>query len=203
MELRDYVKIIGKHLWLVVCIGLLIALGAYLFSITRSVSFDGSVSMYVGKPSGKLEVKDYQYDEYYALQASSLYADSVISWLKEPSNVVKIYDNAKLDLPTEKISKLSKTIAALKQNPATISITAHADNESSVNNLLDATVKFVNLKNSSLNQNPQDNFTISASDISVFQNKPNVLLNSLIGLAVGLMIGLGFVFLVDYFQIKK
>jgi len=201
MELRDYVKIIGKRFWLLLLTIIIFTVGSYVFTVSTPQSFDGSVSIYISKKTDVNDAKDYQYDQYYAIQASSLYADSIVTWLQDPSNVVDIYSQANIDLPTKAVSKLSKTIKATKKQPATITITMSAPNETTVRNLLNTTVNFLNVKATAAN-NDYNDFNVSYSNPTILVHQNSILLNSVIGFLIGSVLGLLLVFSVEYFSKK-
>ncbi len=53
------------------------------------------------------ETSDYSYDGYYALRASDLVADTMISWLSTPSIVKEIFAAAKIPMTDEEIAAIS------------------------------------------------------------------------------------------------
>ena len=204
MELKDYVKIIGQRFWLLFIVVVIVTLGVYLLTKTMPESYDGSVSVFITKKPDKGVVGDYEYDRYYAIKASSLLTDSIITWLQDPSNVIEIYNTTNLDLPTEKLNKLTKVIKAKKKDPATINITASAPDEVNVKNLINSTINFIDIRmNSDIVSGAAENFDLTYSDSIVLKHQKSPLLNSLIGFIVGVVLGLGMVFLVEYFYPKK
>lgn len=204
MELRDYVKIIGRHFWLLLVVILFITLGTFYYTLKMPESFDGSVSINVNKAEDKLTSQEYQYDKYYAFQASSYLADTILNWLQDPSNVIKIYDAANLNLPTDKLNKLTKMIKAKKKPPATINITTSALDEITVKNLLNSTTDFIDKKmQSEIVSDLGGNFKLSYSSPAILKHQKSLLVNSFIGFIVGLVLGLALVFVVEYFSPKN
>ncbi len=203
MELKDYVKIIGLRFWLFVLVVIVTMLGAYFFTVSQPEAFDGSAVIYVNKKSDQPEAGDFEYDKYYAIQASSLMANTIVNWLADPSNVIKIYDNANLDLPTEKLNKLAKVINVKKSDPAAIKVTASSTNESNVYNLISSTKDFTEKRlNSDIVNGSAENFYLTFSDITVLRRQKSVVMNTFIGLISGIVLGLALVFLVEYFNPK-
>lgn len=204
MELKDYVKIIGKRLWLLIAVTLVVTIGAYIFTLMLPVSYDGSVSFFITKEPEKSSQNNYNYDKYYAIQASGFMADSIITWLQDPSNVMEIYNNANLNLPTEKINSLTKAIDATKKSPATININMSGADEASVKKLMDTTIKFVDSKNKSENTNSTSgNFDLNYSNPTVVKHQNSPLTNAVIGFVAGIILSLMIIFLAEYFSPKS
>lgn len=200
MELKDYLNVVRKYLWLLVFVVVISTVATFLFSYLVPESFDASSTIYITKKQNTNEL-GYQYDSYYAIQASTLYADYITAWLKDPSVVVQIYNNAKLNLPTQKIKDLSKIITAKKILPAGITITLNDENEAIVRNLIDNTVSVIKNKNANWEQNISNkDFVLNVDEPLVIKHEKSLLTDSLIGLISGVIIGLGLVFLVDYFK---
>lgn len=202
MELRDYVKIIANRLWLLITVVVLATAGTFLFTYLQPESFDASVSIDIIKKQDS-QVKEYQYDDYYAIQASSLFADTIVSWLKDPSNVASIYNKAQLELPTLKVSNLAKLIKPKKTEPATIAITLKDRDEKNVKALIYSTINFIKDRVQTLSDSREiKGFVSSYSEPLIIRYQKPVLLNGVIAFVVSFILGIGLVFLVEYFNPK-
>lgn len=205
MELRDYLAIIGRRFWWFLLVIGVISLASLVFSLTRPEDYNASSSVTVSKKqSQQIKDTDYQYDSYYALQASSLYADLTTSLLKDPSNVKEIYNKANLEIPTLKLKSLAKLITTRKFQPASIQITVSQDTKDAANSLLNNTLGFIKEYNSNLEKNSQSgSFNLSFSEPLVVKNEVSVLLNTVIGFILGLVLGMCLVFMLEYFRPSK
>ncbi len=67
-----------------------------------SVSFAFTISQ-----QARQETADYSYDGYYALRASELVADTMISWLSTPSVVKEVYSDAGIAMTDTEIKSIS------------------------------------------------------------------------------------------------
>lgn len=207
MELKNYLKIINDHFGLLITVVIITTMASFIFTYTKPESYDASTAIYVSKQkSATVSTAEYQYDSYYLIQASSLFADYLIAWLKDPANVVRIYNQSKLELPTQKIKGLTQVIAAKKVQPAGVMITLNNRDEQLVRALANNTVALIKDKTDSWQKNDLDSdFILNTSEPLVIKHQKSLLLNTSIGFVIGLVLGLGLVFLVEYFnpKIKK
>lgn len=205
MELRNYLQIIGKRIWLFISIVAIVVLGTYIFSVAQPVSYDGSSSLnVVVKKPAEASVNYYDYDNYYAIQGSSLFADTVVAWLGDPTNVFEIYDIAGLPKPELSVKSLAKLITTRKKPPASISVNLNDTDKDKVEKLMSAINKFVSQKTENWSKEGlTENLHVDYSAPVVIEHKPSVLVNTLIGLVAGIILGLAMVFFVDYMKRDK
>lgn len=202
MELREYLAIIGKRSWLFITVILLITMGTYLFTVSQPKSYDASSFVnVVVKQSTEQKPDYYDYDNYYSLQASSLFADTIIAWLKDPSNVIKIYNQAQIERPDIKLNNFSRLIKTRKNNPATVQVMFNHKDKLIAESLINTTVKFIEDKtNQWAQQDLIKDVYIDNSQPIVIEYKPSVLLNTVIGFVAGIVLGLALVFFVEYLK---
>lgn len=199
MELRDYLAIIGKRIWLFIIVVAIVTLGTYFFIASQPTTYDASSSISVlVKPSAESEAY-YEYDNYYALEANKLLASEVANWFQSPSNIQEIYQKAQLSLPEVKIQKIPKLIDVKTKQPATILIYVHQKEEKMAKGLVEATLDFVKDKIENLvKKGSLKSVDLEIAPVMVVGHQPSVLLNTVIGFVAGLVIGLALVFLVEY-----
>jgi capsular polysaccharide biosynthesis protein len=202
MELKSYLMIIGKRIWLFLSIILLITVGSYLFTIAQPSTFDGSAFLnIVAKKQVNTKPDYYTYDNYYAIQANSLFADTVVAWLGDPTNVNEIYSQASIERPDVSLKNISKLIVAKKKVPASVQVTFNSTNEKDVTNLVKATIKFVEEKTASWSsEGLVDNLYVDSSSPIAIKHEPPILTNVLSGFLGGLIIALAIVFFQEYWQ---
>ena len=192
MELRDYIRIIFKQKLIVV--GLAIILGAAGFGyITRQApAIDGSVTFTVVN-SERFPANQYGYDYYFAIQSSALLADTIDGWFGSPNFVAKVYDTAKVALPsdtTRAAGRIFKSVKEIEKSPiVVISIKTSDRNETEkiiaaaagvVGQEIEQLVKLGKLPSS---------FSVLASDPLILESKPKPELTGVVGLVVGLILG--------------
>ena len=96
MELRDHLGIISKYKWLIVVITIIATLASFLFSYYQPDYYKVSIAFGV-KSINRQSTTEYQFDGYYAIKASELFSQTIISWFLTPSVLVDIYDQADID----------------------------------------------------------------------------------------------------------
>ena len=119
MDLKEYFSIIGKHVWLLIGVTVIIFLGVLWYSYRTPVTYDSSVFVTAAVKNSGLGEKPnyYDYDNYYSLQGSGFFADNIISWLSDPSNVSEIFSRAKITEPNVNLKKMSKVLQTKKKIP--------------------------------------------------------------------------------------
>jgi len=205
MELRDYLKIIAKRIWLLLGVIVLVMLGVYFYSASQTISYSGSARLYVSVQKNASENPPYyQYDNYYAQQSSLLFADTVVAWLQDTSNITEIYKAAGVDLSNVNLADTSKLVQAKKNQGGAVDITYNSRDRNIVENVLIKSEEFAKNKVKNWAGNVQtENINIESSDPVVFEKRPELTLNMLIGLAAGIFLGLVLVFFVEYVSEKK
>ncbi len=207
MTLKKYLQIFGKRIWIFIATLVIVLVGTYVFTISSHDNYSGSLSIYTLVTKQEIP-KDqstfYEYDNYYAFQSSEIFADTVITWLKDPANVSTIYAQANQALPDISLKKYSRLITAKKNEPATVQISLQSDNKEFVDKLIDSTKYFVENKVTDWqNKGLLNNTEIEISNPIVVQEKPNMLMNMGIAFIVSIVLGLALVYFTEYIQTKE
>lgn len=202
MELKEYLNMIVKNKLIIFIIIIFSCLLTYYFTITKKVSYDGSLYVNAIVASQNLE-NEYDYDNYYSLKASESFLDIVIGWLKDPANIASIYAKTNEIFPQEKISKYSNIITSKKINPTTMQILISGESENYVKNILSSIKVFINDKSLIYSQNEYvKNANVVTGDIFVTKNIPNLYLNLIIAFFVGIFISIIFILFKGYMNKK-
>ena len=204
MEFKDYVKLIKKKIWLLIGIVIISILGVYYFTVSAPVTYDGSAFINIAvQKQVKSDATYYDYDNYYALQASSLFADSVVTWLKDPSNVVAIYNSAELTTPDINLKDYSKVIKATKLQPSSVQIITNNKDSDSAKKLAESSIDFVKSKlDTWKTENLANDLFFDSTQPVVSEHKVNLMLNLLIGLVFGVVLGLFVIYLQESLKEK-
>lgn len=207
MQLREYLEILGRRIWILVVTILVITIATYAFTASQKDTYVGSLTAYVLiKPQENAQATNfYEYDNYYSLQSSTIYVNTIISWLKDPSYVSSIYTKANQNIPVKDLKKYSKLITAKKLDPSAIQISVSSTNEDYVRSLISATKEFMQEKNAKLvSTNMITNANIDVSDPIIIRQKPETTTNVLIAIIASLVLGLGLVYFTEYmYRTKK
>ena len=191
MELRDYFKIIGRHLTVFIVIVIIGGISAFTFTKTQPTTYTASTTFTVNKNSAlkQSQTSYYLYDNYYNVQSAGLFSQIVTTWFESPSLVKEIYNKAGIDLPNVSQRKLSKTFKAVREEPATINVTISGDDKDKLDKLINAAAAVLQDKTNELGKNQDSYYEIAKFTPIVSQNTPSLWLNTLIGLMAGILVG--------------
>jgi len=207
MQLKEYIEIFLKRIWIFIITIIVLTLGTYMFTVNQPNKFTGSLTVYSvinSDPKNIEEHNFYEFDNYYSFQAGGYLADTIISWLKDPVNVSWIYENAGKDVPAETLKNYSKLIKGTKTEPATVQITISSEDSDYVNKLIVSTEKFIINKSEEWKQKGiLANNQLDMSEAFVIQEKPPVLINTLIAFILSMILGLALVFFTEYMHKDK
>ncbi len=201
MELKEYLKIIKKNLKLILAVGAIAALSAFLFSSFQPVKYETSLSLLISKNKTQ-ETDDFKYDGYYALQAGEMLADTIVEWTKSPAVVNAIYQEASVHGNFGSIKSYAKKFTAKKMSSQHIEIKFNSDTKESAEKISSAAVKTINDKIKTLEENSGEeiSFLIKGENPVIVEKKPDMLLNLFIGFISGLILGIFIVFGKEYFR---
>ncbi len=204
MELKQYLSLLKKRILIVVILALLTGVTAFLLSFFKPVSYDASVSFAVNRINVK-ETEDYQYDGYYAIQASDLVSQTVVSWFATPSVVLEIYEKANIDPQYDSLEQFATFFNTKKYSGQNIGVKFNEKEEAKARAISTATINVISSKVKALNKNADSNslFEAVASPPVIVENKANVILNTIIGFIAGLAIGFYLVYVIHYFKEEK
>lgn len=197
MELKDYLKIISQKFWILVVVTIIAGAATYLFSVMIPTSYDGVAYINVAVKSQN-QGDYYQYDNYYSIQASSLFADTIALWLQDPANASQIYKEAGIDLSKYSLKNLQKLFQIKRKPPATVVITLNNSDKDKTEFLIARTI---NLVESQTKKWADEELVKNAEAVTsapvVLEHKMPILLNTILGLIGGFILGLAVVFLAE------
>lgn len=206
MTLKQYLQILGKRIWILITVVVIIMLATYIFTIKTPDKYSGSLSIYSVITQQEIPQNQgqfYEYDNYYAFQSSEIFASTIVNWLKDPANVAQIYSSADQALPDVALKKYSKLITAKKNEPSTVQITIQSNNQQFVEKLIDSTQKFVVAKTEEWKTKGLiDNTDLDISNPIIVKEKLDLLMNMGIALILSIVLGLALVYFTEYMQTK-
>ena len=201
MELKEYLKIIKKNSKQILIISIVTAMSAFVFSILQPVKYETSLSLEIVKNKTQT-TDDFKYDGYYALQTGEMIADSIEQWLKSPEVVNAIYQKAEISQDFKNIKSYTKKFTAQKMSPQYVEINFKSGTIEEAKKISAATVEIMNAKIEKIEKVSEQeiSFSISSGDPIIVENKPDAILNLIVGLISGLVLGIFIVFLRRYFR---
>ena len=189
MQILNSLRILTKYWWLFVLIIIIPVIIAVFFANTRADKYTTSISFTVNRIN-KQPTTEYQFDGYYALQASDLFSDTVVSWFLTPSVIVEMYDKAGLNPDLVSLSGLTSRFKIKKYSSQNLVVKfASASTEDSAK-LATAVINIVETKSAQLNQSADRKAlfeVIGAKPVTV-QDSKQLPLVGFVGLVIGLFL---------------
>ena len=203
MELKEYLKIIRKNSKLIIIISIITAVSAFAFSIAQPIKYEASLSLTIIKDKTQI-TDDFKYDGYYALQTSEIMADSIEQWLKSPETVNAIYKEAQVDLDFKNIKSYTKKFIVKKMSPQYVEVKFKSSTTEEAKKISTATIEIINAKVEKLKEFSEQeiSFLVSSENPVIVENRPDAILNLIIGLISGMALGVFIVFLRRYFSLS-
>lgn len=205
MELKDYLRIIGQGWALILGLTASVTLLVIAWTVYQPLKYESSVAVVVNKPNPVAQsgANYFQYDKYYSIQASSLYADTLAAWLASPSTAKEIYAKAGLTVPDVPLKKLSRIFKPRQLPPVTLNVTAKDKDQTRAERLANAAAAILEEKTEEQNKsdNPEHHFILIKGQTVTAAARPDFIINTLVGLVAGLIIGLSTAFLRQYLKL--
>lgn len=204
MEIKDYLKILRKHLGMIIIITLLFGLFAYVFTLKQDVTYEASGNLTV-VPKPTVELKNvYEYGGYYALQAASLFINTIAFWLQSPEIVAEIYKKAGYEIEkgqtSRSLSKLIKT--TILPNSFSLKFQLKNKDKTRAEKLAIAVGVVVQEKVAEFDQKTtsKDKFEVLTPHPNIVEIRPKKAFNTAVGALAGLVFGVFLVFVIEYFR---
>ncbi len=201
MEIREYFKIFKKRKKIIIGMAAATILSALVFSLLVPVSYEASFSFLVSR-SGADPSTDYKYDDYYALMATDLAAETVEQWLKNPEAVQSIYNDAQVDGKFASLKEMARKFKVTKLTAQLVEIRLKTEKYNDAKKIAESASKILKNKISLLNNLEKKNeaFRIIDSAPIILEVKPNLALNLIIAGFFGLVMGIFAALGKEYFE---
>lgn len=175
--------------------------GTFIVSMQAKPKYLTSLSIAVNRVNRQTTV-DYQYDGYYALQASDLFSQTLLSWFLTPSVLLDFYQKAGVDPHITTTNELVSRFRARKFAAQNIVIQFTDANRDTAQKLADGISAVVHDRSASLDKTSSGDatFDVVPSQAVIVEAKPNVLLNTLAAFVASIFFGLAAVWTVRALQ---
>jgi len=175
-------------------IGLIVVIAtatAVLVAATRPERTGVSVSFAINR-TNREATNQYQYDGYYALQASDLFAQTVVSWFSTPSVLLEIYQQAKLDPAIQSVNSLPARFSVRKYSAQNIVVKYTETDNDRATKVADGLKTVMESKASKLNQTSDGKslFEIVGGVPVIAPAKPNLGLIAAVAAVLSLALGM-------------
>lgn len=191
MELRDYIKVYWQQRRLIALIVIVATGVALLVAGTRPERTGVSISFAINRTNREATTQ-YQYDGYYALQASDLFAQTVVSWFSTPSVLLEVYEQAKLDPAIQSVNSLPSRFSVRKYSSQNIVVKFTETNDDRAAKVAEGLKMVMESKASKLNQTSDGKslFEIVAGSPVIAPAKPNLGLIAAVTVVLSLAMGM-------------
>lgn len=189
MEFKKILKILGQEKSLILGITILVVLLSLVFNIfqpTRYQVFLEVETKRINRPA----TPDYQYDEYYAIEAANLITETINSWFQSKNFSQRIFRLAGFD--EDQLPKPQRFWGTKKLSAQNLEIKIRADNKNTAEELAKIIQKEIETKVSQLNLDQEGRPTFQ-TDIEIGPSevvKTNLLNLILASLAGGVFLGI-------------
>jgi len=192
---KDYGKILSSQKSLIFVCVILSGLLALLFSELKPASYEALVSFSVQKVN-RQSTNDFQYDNYYAIQASELLGNTIVGWLESPDLIASVYRQAGLTPKDEELNNLVRGVKAKQISAHLVQVKfkqTSADRARKVAESL-ITVMTGKVQNLEVTADQKNSFALSAAEPIIAEKKYSPAVTTLLGLVGGLFLGGGIAF---------
>ena len=100
MELKEFVEVFKKYFYTFVIVFAIVLLAGLIWRNFQAKFYLASVAVNISR-EGQVKNKDYQYDQFYQLQADEKFGKNIVNWLGDPG----FLEASKHDFKTTKIGK--------------------------------------------------------------------------------------------------
>lgn len=201
MKIKNYIEVVKKNkIYVYVCI-IFCGIAALIFSLTQPTSYESTLTLSVHKVN-RQDSKDFQYDNYYAIQASELLGNSIVGWLESPNVIFEVYDRAELTPESEEIDKLVRGMNAKQISSHSIKVNFSKVDRERTEKISGSLVEVINdkVKELEVTGNNKNSFEVTSASPIINEKNYDPVLVTIIGLIGGLFVGLGLAFLFEYFK---
>jgi capsular polysaccharide biosynthesis protein len=200
MELREYIAIFRKHrkyFWVTVCAFVIVAL---VWQHWQGEYVVGNLTLNVTR-LGSDKTTDYQYHDFYRLQADERFADTVVRWLESPRMVSDIYESAQVNVDTASDRTLSHALTAERLSSQVIQVTYNAENALVARKISQSLIDKVNTEAGALNKDQQEVswFVVVGSDPVIRDGRFGLMLALVVSFVLGFFVGFWVVLFRHYF----
>lgn len=103
---------------------------------------------------------EYEFDGFYAIQATERFADTLAGWLSSPDLVAEVYRRAELPSPTSSIRRLASVFTTRRLSGQVVEVRFQASDEEHARTILAAVNDVVEDRTDTVNQDRQRSLTL-------------------------------------------
>ncbi|MFA5030002.1 MAG: hypothetical protein WC495_00215 [Patescibacteria group bacterium] len=184
-----------------IILALIGAITGGLIATFTPVKYESSLSFTVNQIN-KQATTTYQYDGYYAIQASDLFSETIVSWFQTPSFLLEVYNRAGIDPQINSIDSFTARFKMKKYSAQNLVLEFTAPDREQAEKLSEAIIAHVEERSGVLNQNADLKalFEVKGSAPVIVKKETTTLMGALYGLVAGIAAGIFVIALFSAFR---
>lgn len=204
MTFFAFLKIINQNKIKIIAIALVVGILSVLIAQFLPAKYDASVALNVIRVNRE-ETGDYQYDGFYAIQASNLFAETIVSWLETPAVVKEIFEQSGKKDAIASLSDFAGAFKAKKLSSQNITVKFSSKTEEEAKTLASSLISVVEKKSqTSLETSKKEAvFEIKSADPVIVKRAYDAAITFFAGLITGLVLGILWAMGRNYFAQQK
>lgn len=201
MELKEYIQIIKRGKLLFFGVWLAVVVFVLAWFVSRPVSYDVSMPVEISR-AGQEKTQDYTYDQFYRLSADEKYAETISSWLSDPSVVNEIFSGAGIIGPNQSLRSLSKAFSADKLSSNYVQVRFRVKDKNDGSRVTQALQRVLEGKNEQMNKQAESSnwFSLVFGGPVMVINKTNYPAITLLSAIGGLILAIFAVLVREYWR---
>jgi capsular polysaccharide biosynthesis protein len=204
MNLKNYFEVIKRRKVFIVSFGAICGILSLIFSLTTPKSYEAVILLSVHRVNRE-KTADFQYDNYYAIQAAEYVGNTIVSLLEMPETILEIYKKAGWQDEMGDVYAAARKIKPKQISSHLVKVKLNDKNKEKVERLSGALADVIRNKISSIEVTPENknSFTVESTEPIITQKTYSPPIVTLIGFLGGIMIGMGFSFCLEYLKEEK
>ena len=201
MSPQNYLKIIGSHKTLIFICAVLCGVLALIFSALKPVSYETLIAFSIQKVN-RQDTSEFQYDNYYAIQASELLGNTIVGWSESPAVIREAYQAVDLTVSEDDLNALAKGVKAKQISAHLVQIKFSQPDRDRASQVATGLIAVIKKRAEEVEQNAadQNSFLITAAEPVVMEKKYGPATLALAGIICGLFVGVGIAFGREYLK---
>ena len=154
------------------------------------------------KSINRQATSEYQYDGYYAIKASELFSQTIISWFLTPSVLVDIYDQADIDPEIISLEKFTSRFKTKQYSAQNFVVVFKERDKTTAEKVASSIIHYIEANSENLNQDADQNsiFEVSGSTPVIIKSKTPTWLVTLAVFIFSLIVSAALGYLIDYLK---
>lgn len=200
--MNDFLHKERRWFWSLSGLVVLATLIAFVLSATAKPMYVTSLSIAVNRVSKQTVTPYYEYDGYYAIQASDLFSQTLLSWFLTPSVLQEIYSRAGIDPRIQSLTELVGRFRARKFAAQNIVVQFSDPDRTAAEKLAAAIADVVRERGTALDKTAEGSATFDVVPAAplVVETRPNIVLHTVATFFASVLIALALVSVARYIR---